>query len=1122
MLLAIAVTAAGSSLAASLYGQGKLSIDDAWLLVPPLLAPASAVTGAQNRMLQGELLRLKEELKEMQGAVERGQNKGRADSIESGEEEAVVSSLQRQLSASVSQLEATRKQLEQLESNHKELDSSKRKLEGELQARDAELISLRRESDAFLKEQLKAEVARARDETEAKIRHEHLSSVHKTVEQRYTKLEHDLSEARRDLQSKEADVGALRSEIVSIRRALTDGSDLSQDSAVAFVGGGEVSLAKAMRAEMVKLAAELKTTRADLATEREKRAFEEGMRKKADDEAAASKEEARADQVAKRELEAKLSRELEAKVDAITHAAETLQEREKSLVKECDGRLAQVREAAAEVAEASKSTCDARISSAESAAATAAELACADRVRGAQAECEESWGVKIRAAVDEASAIAQEKCAAESVQMQSEHAGCAAQLADCTASAAAQFGELQTCRVTDLASCKEELTALNETLAIVENRAEQALARQRKAEDEVRDAQLGLAAAEARHMQAKAELQTSLSTDQEAGMKELSPDSLKLNSDIQEEEGSCGLTPESCDKGAHNASVGLDAGALSEGGASHGGTGEVVIMAGAEFEAHLQRQTRTGGVTFVKFFAPWCGHCKRLAPTWEQLSAHFQDRPNVTIAKVDCTQAQDLCKGLGVEGLPTLALFLKGQRLDYTGKKDLASLVGFVASQIGDLTASRLEAVADARADDDAESQSCGLTPGSCAGEEGDGAQTSSVEQRSPAKGELSEDEIAAFYEKINKTDKTPTVAADPANKNGSPTSSPPGTSMESSVAFDQEGVGTASATTAAAKASATAEVDPDVARKAAEAQRRWDEALKNDPKRAEQMEYRARRAAGPALAGSDEANVGTAAEDKFCQGIAGEHAIFDGKQGGCRCKQGYTEDDVGKCVAETISTGKQNQLEAPSESPRAASAPTAGSTTVAAGIQNAADPDVARKAAEAQRRWDEALKNDPKRAEQMEYRARRAAGPALAGSDEANVGTAAEDKFCQGIAGEHAIFDGKQGGCRCKQGYTEDDVGKCVAEAGSSDDLGDLSDGQGGLSDDEGLGGLSGGEAAESLLGGFADGMSDEESLGGFGVSDEVGGLGEGLGELGGGLGEIGQGEDDEADFSPEGLGGF
>ena len=130
-------------------------------------------------------------------------------------------------------------------------------------------------------------------------------------------------------------------------------------------------------------------------------------------------------------------------------------------------------------------------------------------------------------------------------------------------------------------------------------------------------------------------------------------------------------------------------------------------MAGAEFEAHLQRQTRTGGSHSSNFCAlVWA--LQRLAPTWEQLSAHFQDRPNVTIAKVDCTQAQGLRKGLGVEGLPTLALFLKGQRLDYTGKKDLASLVGFVASQIGDLTASRLEAVADARADDDAESQPCG------------------------------------------------------------------------------------------------------------------------------------------------------------------------------------------------------------------------------------------------------------------------------------------------------------------------------------------------------------------------------------------------------------------------------
>ena len=152
-------------------------------------------------------------------------------------------------------------------------------------------------------------------------------------------------------------------------------------------------------------------------------------------------------------------------------------------------------------------------------------------------------------------------------------------------------------------------------------------------------------------------------------------------------------------------------------------------------------------------------------------------------------------------------------------------------------------------------------------------------------------------------------------------------------------------------------------------------------------------------------------------------------------------------------------------------------------------------KAAEAQRRWEEALKNDPKRAEQMEYRARLAAGPALAGSEQDTGGTAAENKFCVGIAGEHAVFDGKEGGCRCKRGYKEDDDGKCVAdsrhrEPGSSS-FNDESGGMrkqaealeatdAGSENHQSLGALAG----ESLRGpGSLRGWQDEaESLGGFG----------------------------------------
>ena len=46
---------------------------------------------------------------------------------------------------------------------------------------------------------------------------------------------------------------------------------------------------------------------------------------------------------------------------------------------------------------------------------------------------------------------------------------------------------------------------------------------------------------------------------------------------------------------------------------------------------------------FVKFYAPWCGHCQRLAPTWDELAAETAGKLNV--AKVDCTSAngKSLC-----------------------------------------------------------------------------------------------------------------------------------------------------------------------------------------------------------------------------------------------------------------------------------------------------------------------------------------------------------------------------------------------------------------------------------------------------------------------------------------------
>lgn len=55
-------------------------------------------------------------------------------------------------------------------------------------------------------------------------------------------------------------------------------------------------------------------------------------------------------------------------------------------------------------------------------------------------------------------------------------------------------------------------------------------------------------------------------------------------------------------------------------------------------------------------FAPWCGHCKALAPEYEEAATTLKEK-NIRLAKVDCTEEADLCKSHGVEGYPTLKVF---------------------------------------------------------------------------------------------------------------------------------------------------------------------------------------------------------------------------------------------------------------------------------------------------------------------------------------------------------------------------------------------------------------------------------------------------------------------------------
>ena len=95
-----------------------------------------------------------------------------------------------------------------------------------------------------------------------------------------------------------------------------------------------------------------------------------------------------------------------------------------------------------------------------------------------------------------------------------------------------------------------------------------------------------------------------------------------------------------------------------------------------ELDNNNWEEKTMGKTVFIKFMAPWCGHCKKLAPTWAKLMEMDTD---VVVAKVDCTgTAKNRCDEHGVKGFPTLKYGSVDDLQDYNGGRDEAALPEFV------------------------------------------------------------------------------------------------------------------------------------------------------------------------------------------------------------------------------------------------------------------------------------------------------------------------------------------------------------------------------------------------------------------------------------------------------------
>lgn len=121
--------------------------------------------------------------------------------------------------------------------------------------------------------------------------------------------------------------------------------------------------------------------------------------------------------------------------------------------------------------------------------------------------------------------------------------------------------------------------------------------------------------------------------------------------------------------------------------AFYDGTGDVFKLTGDNIKELVHE---SDDFWLVEFFAPWCGHCKKLTPEWERAAKGLKGM--VKMGAVDMTTDAEAGEGLSIEGYPTLKWFgeNKAEPEEFDGGRTSTGIINYAAKKLKEIANSRI------------------------------------------------------------------------------------------------------------------------------------------------------------------------------------------------------------------------------------------------------------------------------------------------------------------------------------------------------------------------------------------------------------------------------------------------